>query len=295
MLQAQAFYMYEDVPDSDEELSIGHGSPSDLSAASSQAGSVGSHASSAHIHAHAEAASRPSPGDAEEASIAARTNGLASNQPDSQAADQQPANADSYDVETLAASMSNATHMPGVQYCSSPGNLAVGKALDADMPPNGSCNTGHSRQNENSTDPEHAGTPAADQKQPLPDPQVPLKPGLVTNSAAEMSGAPSASTQASTSQVSQAGGVSEEPHKRKAATVFDQDTADQAEAADLDAGIAAVAADDMDVNASMPANRLPRDAGDSADKVSADVSDNAQLSLSTRQTRRTQPSARRWR
>ena len=284
--------MYEDVPDSDEELSIGHGSPSDLSAASSQAGSVGSHASSADISS-AEVASRPSSGDAEEASPAANMSGAASNQPDSHAADQQPANADRHDEERLAASMVNATHLPGVQTCSSPGNLAVSEQLEADMPPNGSCHIGRSQQAENGSVPERTETIAAHQRQPVPDPQVPLKPGLVTHSGVEMLGAPSATAQASISQLSHSGGVSVEAHKRKAATVFDQDIADQAEAVDLDAGIAAGATDDMGVNASLSANKSPRDAGNIADRVSVDMSDDAQLSsLSTRQTRRTQPSAR---
>lgn len=42
-MQAEAFYEYEDVPDSDEEMSIGHGSASDLSEASSQDASALSH------------------------------------------------------------------------------------------------------------------------------------------------------------------------------------------------------------------------------------------------------------
>lgn len=296
VLQAQAFYMYEDVPDSDEELSIGHGSPSDLSATSSQAGSVGSRASSAD-NSSAEVASRPSPGDAEEASPAAKMNGAATNSSENHAADQQPANTHSHDIEKLGANMSNATHMPGAQSCSSPSNLADGKQLEGDMPPNVSCLFSHSMQEENGTDPERTGTIAADQGQQLSDQKAPLKPGPATNSAAEMPGAPSASAQASTSQVSQAGVVSEEPRKRKAATVFDQGIADQAEAADLDAGIVAGAADDVNVNvsASMPANRLPKDAGNIAVKVSADMSDDAQLSLSTRQTRSTQPRLAPWR
>lgn len=292
VLQAQAFYMYEDVPDSDEELSIGHGSPSDLSAASSQAGSARSHASSADISS-AEVASRPSPGDAEGdgASPAAEINVAASKH----AAAQQPDNTDSHHETRLAASMINVTHMPGVPSGSSPSSSAAGKQLEADMPPNGSCLIGHSRQEGNGTDLERAGTSPADQGEQLSDPQAPFKPHLATNKAAEMPGAPSASASASANQVFQAGGVSEEPRKRKAATVFDQGIADQAEAADLDAGIAAGAADDMDVNASMPANRLPGDAGNIADKVSADVSDDAQVSMSTRQTRRTQPRLAPWR
>ena len=294
VLQAQAFYMYEDVPDSDEELSVGHGSPSDLSAASSQAGSVGSHASSTDISS-AEVASRPSPGDAEDASPAAKLNDDASNTSGNRAADQQPANADSYDEDRLAVSMSPATHMLGVQSCSSYSKSAAGKQLQGDLSPSGSCLVGQSRQEENGTDPEHAGTIAADQGQQLSDPKVLLKPGPATNSGAEMPGAPSASAQAPTRQVSQAGGVSEEPRKRKAATVFDQGIADQAEAVDLDAGIAAGAADDMNVNASMSANGSPKDAGNIADKVSADMSDDAQLSLSTRQTRRTQSRLAPWR
>ena len=294
VLQAQAFYMYEDVPDSDEELSIGHGSPSDLSAASSQAGSVGSHASSIDISS-AEVASRPSPGDAEEASPFAKMDGAASNAPDKHAADEHPADADSHVEERLAASMSNATHMPGIQSCSSPRNLAAGEQLEADMPANESRHIGRGRQEENGTDPERTERSAADQGQQLSDPQAPFRPGLATNNAAEMPDAPLASAQNSTSQVSQAGEVSEEPCKRKAATVFDQSIADQAEAADLDAGIAAGAADNMDVNASIPANRSPKDASDIAGKVSADGSDEIQLSLSTRQTRRTQPRLAPWR
>ena len=43
VLQAEAFYEYEDVPDSDEEMSIGHGSASDVSEASSQGASALSH------------------------------------------------------------------------------------------------------------------------------------------------------------------------------------------------------------------------------------------------------------
>ena len=59
ILQAQAFYEYEDVPDSDEEMSIGHGSPSDVSAGSSQHGSDADEVVSSAHGTHAEVANRP--------------------------------------------------------------------------------------------------------------------------------------------------------------------------------------------------------------------------------------------
>ena len=58
-MQAQAYYEYEDVPDSDEEMSIGHGSPSDISAGSSQAGSEADEAVSSNHGTHEEASSAP--------------------------------------------------------------------------------------------------------------------------------------------------------------------------------------------------------------------------------------------
>lgn len=57
--EAQAYYEYEDVPDSDEEMSIGHGSPSDISAGSSQAGSDVDEAVSSNHGIHEEASSVP--------------------------------------------------------------------------------------------------------------------------------------------------------------------------------------------------------------------------------------------
>ena len=279
--------MYEDVPDSDEELSIGHGSPSDLSAASSQAGS---HASSADMSS-AEVASRLSPDDEGMASPAANLNGAASNQPDTHAAGEQPALANGHDKGSASASMSSE---PGVQSLPSPGSAS--KQLEAHIP-NGSSRSGHIRRGANGTNPEGTGTSAANQRQQLSGPQLPMKPGLATNDAAVVPGVPSVAPEVSTSEVSQDGGVSEEHCKRNAATVFDQGIADQAEAADLNAGIAACVADDVDVNVDMPANRSPRDAGNNPGKVSADMSDldDTQLSFSTRQTRRSQPRPAPWR
>lgn len=276
--------MYEDVPDSDEELSIGHGSPSDLSAASSQAGS---HASSADISS-AEVASRPSPDDEDEASPAANLNGAASNQPDIQAGGEQPANANGHNKGSSSAVSSE----PGVQSLRSPGRLGASKQLEAHIP-NGSSRSGHIGRGANGTSPERTGTSAANQRQQLSDPQLPMKPGLATSDAVVMPGVPPVPLQVSPHEVSQAGGGSEIDCKRKGATVFDQGVADQAEAADLDAGIAACIADDVDVNASMPANRSPKDAS----RVSADMSDldDTQLSFSTRQTRRSQPRLAPWR
>lgn len=105
-MQAQAFYEYEDVPDSDEELSIGHGSASDMSAGSSQEGSLISHASSlddtiAEVlskapgidggspaaaangsdHWHPPAAASASPADAVAAEDAAASNGYNPDKP----------------------------------------------------------------------------------------------------------------------------------------------------------------------------------------------------------------------
>lgn len=288
VLQAQAFYMYEDVPDSDEELSIGHGSPSDLSAAGSQASAD---ISSADISS-AEVASRPSPDDEDEASPAATLNGAASYQPDTHAAGEQSADANGHDKGSSSAVSSE----PGVQSLPNPGSLGASKQLEAHIP-NASSRSGHIRRGANGISPERSGTSAANQRQQLSDPQLPMKPGLATNDAVVMPGVPPVPPQVPASEVSQAGGVSEEHCKRKAATVFDQGIADQAEAADLDAGIAACIADDVDVNASMPANRSPRDASNHPGKVSADMSelDDTQLSFSTRQTRRSQPRLAPWR
>lgn len=289
VLQAQAFYMYEDVPDSDEELSIGHGSPSDLSAASSQAGS---HASSADMSS-AEVASTPSPDDEDEASPAANSNGAASNQPDTHAAGEQPAAAaNGHDKGSLSAVGSE----PGVQSLPIPGSLGASKQLEAHIP-HGSSRSGHIRRGAYGTGPECKGTSAADQRQHLSEPQLPMRPGLASNDAAVMPGVPSVPLQVSASELSQAGGVSEEHCNRNAATVFDQGIADQAEAADLDAGIAACIADDVDVSASMPANTSPRDAYNNPGRVSADMSDldDTQLSFTTRQTRRSQPRPAPWR
>ena len=79
ILQAQAFYEYEDVPDSDEEMSIGHGSPSDVSAVSSQHGSDADEAISSNHGAHAEVASRPAEAGAETPSAATGTSAAQAN------------------------------------------------------------------------------------------------------------------------------------------------------------------------------------------------------------------------
>ncbi|KAL3146432.1 hypothetical protein ABBQ32_003111 [Trebouxia sp. C0010 RCD-2024] len=284
--QAQAFYMYEDVPDSDEEISIGHGSPSDLSAASSQAGSVASHASSADVSS-AEIASRPSLAE-EEAGPAAENNNAASNQAGSQADDQRLAHASLQNSPTMAASVSQATRIQSVHR---PDIVAAGQQLEADVSPDRSGDADHSREELNGTGPEH---PKAGQAQHLPNLQAPLKPHPAIWNVAVMPGVTSASAPASTHQSLLEHGVSEGPRKRKAATVFHQGMADQAEAADLKAGIAAGVADDMGVNTSMPVDSLPKD-GRTADEMSTDLPDGARVSVSTMQTRKAHPRAAPWR
>ena len=109
-----------------------------------------------------------------------------------------------------------------------------------------------------------------------------------------MPGVPPVSAHASTHQSTLDRGESEGPRKRKATTVFDQGMADQAEAADLKAGIAAGAADDTGVNASMPVHNSPKD-GHTADETTTDLPDGARVSVSTMQTRKSQPRAAPWR
>ncbi|KAL3157028.1 hypothetical protein ABBQ38_001277 [Trebouxia sp. C0009 RCD-2024] len=284
--QAQAFYMYEDVPDSDEEISIGHGSPSDLSAASSQAGSVASHASSADVSS-AEVASRPSSAE-EEAGPAAENDNAASNRAGRQADDQQLAHASLHDRTTMAASVSQATRL---QSDHSPSVLAASQQLEAGVSPDRSGDADHSRQELNGTGPERR---KAGQSPQLPILQAPQKPRPATRNVAMMPGVTSASAPASPHQSSLEHGVSEGPRKRKAATVFDQGLADQAEAADLKAGIAAGVADDVGVNASLPVDISSKD-GHTADEMSTVLPDGARVSVSTMQTRKAQPRAAPWR
>lgn len=278
--------MFEDVPDSDEEMSIGHGSPSDLSAASSQAGSVASDAGSADISS-AEVVSRPSPPDTEEGAPAAESNVAASREADSPVNGKQPAHA----TAIMAASMSQATRP--LSHCSQ-GILAADQQLKAVVPADGGSHADRCKKDVNGVEAERAEIPAANPSQQLSNLQAPSKPCTATSCAALMPAAPLASAQASTHKSLLDCGVSEGVRKRKAATVFDQGIADQAEAADFYAGISAIDADDTGVNTSMSAQHSPKD-GHTSGKVSTDLPDGARVSLSTMQTRKSQPRTAPWR
>lgn len=230
--QAQAFYEYEDVPDSDEEMSIGHGGASDMSAASSQAGSLASHASTA-VEEHAE--------------VISKAPGSRDNSP------QQPANSNSTlhaaadasgSAAAAAAGESKATdngHGADMPHLNSAGSRmaaaqlsdsAAVQSLDLDVP---AC---QHQQGVSEAEPEpgmnsHSEAAPLDQ---LPDRRKDTdSPGSPMHTVAAGAAAAVAPGQ----------GEDVSPRKRKAATVFDQSVAAQAEAADLSAGIAAQGVDNQ--------------------------------------------------
>ena len=223
LVQAQAFYEYEDVPDSDEEMSIGHGSASDMSAASSQAGSLASHASTGSdldLDGQAEVLSR------------APNTALGS-----------PATAAGLDFVEPAAAGGAASH---VGKAVSTENMAM-LHLQTDPSTSTACcsperaptrnHTGHSTQKVGASD-FPADHDAATEPRGL-DRQIrspannhlhPDNDSVLVHKANGLSAdVPSAATS----------GLPTTRPKRKALTVFDQDKADEAEAADLHAGIAA--------------------------------------------------------
>lgn len=276
--------MYEDVPDSDEELSVGHGSPSDISAASSQAGSLASHASSADITS-AEVLSRPSTDCEAQESTAAEQIATVSNK--GKGVEEQPPDAHNNGSKPLPSSLSNSTQVESDQ------SQEVAGAAAAEQPTAGhtSASTSHAdvcRQDANTEQPEHATEYAREQQHQKIHAQAPSEPVLAdhSNGFAVLPGDPSVA----------AHGLSAETRKRKAATVFDQGVAEQAEAADVNAGIAADPADDLDADRSMPTHELLTAAGDASNEPPNSASDNhAPGSLPKKQPPKAAPRLAPWR
>ena len=227
MTQAQAFYEYEDVPDSDEEMSIGHGSASDMSAASSQAGSLASHASTA-VDEHAEVISKAPGSRGDSPKQPANSNGTLH-----AAAD---ANGSTAAVNGGAKATDNG-HGAGILHLNSAGsemaapqlsNSAAVQSLDA-----AACQR-QERVSETEPGMESLSEAAVDPIGQLQDRQKVTDPA----------DSPILTVAATAAEAMEPGhGEDVSQRKRKAATVFDQGVAAQAEAADLDAGIAAQVVD----------------------------------------------------
>ncbi len=224
MTQAQAFYEYEDVPDSDEEMSIGHGSASDMSAASSQAGSLASQASTA-AEEHAEVISK-APGSGEDSP-------------------QQPANrigtlhtaadaSDAADGETKATDNGHGADMLHLNSAGS--RMAAPQLSDSAAVQSLDAATCQHQERVSEAEPGMDSHSEADPLDQLPDRQK------NTNSP----GSPIHTVAASAAAAVEPGqGEDASQRKRKAATVFDQGVAAHAEAADLNAGIAAQEVDNQ--------------------------------------------------
>lgn len=211
--QAQAFYEYEDVPDSDEEMSIGHGSASDMSAASSQAGSLRSHAST-DVEEHAEVISKAPGSD----SPKQPGNGIHHTATDAH---------DAADGETKA---TDSGHGAGMLHLNSAGSVTAAAQLSESAAVQSNAATCQHQELVAEAEPAMDSHSKADLVGQVPDRQKD------TDSA----GSPTQTVAATAAAAVEPGhGKDVSQRKRKAATVFDQGMAAQAEAADLNAGIAA--------------------------------------------------------
>ena len=294
--QAKAFYMYEDVPDSDEEMSIGHGSPSDISAAGSQAGSDASHASSAGVES-AEVLSRPSPQDAAEEGLPSRDTATATLSHQAGSGDCEAANGWSEHNQSnsdgfAAASHNDSTHTPSMQSHASTDLPDFVQPPEADLSPGVLGHAGDSRQDVKAAElDEHATTSAVNGNQQDPVSQTRLEAAADSHHSvdgfAHQSDKPLAPNHAPKKLGSQTDMLPEATHKRKAATVFDQGIAEEAEAADIDDGIVATAADDMNAIAS----QQPSDG--SILGVAAEYPSDSTMPM--RQSRKSQPKTAPWR
>ncbi|DBA68202.1 TPA: hypothetical protein ACH3X2_013819 [Trebouxia sp. C0005] len=226
--QAQAFYEYEDVPDSDEEMSIGHGSASDMSAASSQAGSLASLASTA-AEEHAEVISK-APGSRDNSpQQTANSNGTLHTAVD--------ANGSTADADGETRATDNGHGADTLHLNSAGSRMAAPQLSDSDAVQ--SLNAATCQHQERVSEAEH-GMDSHSEADPLdqqPDRQQDNNPlGSPTHTAAASAAA----------AVEPGQGKDVSQRKRKAATVFDQGVAAQAEAADVNAGIAAQEVDHQD-------------------------------------------------
>ncbi len=265
--QAQAFYEYEDVPDSDEEMSIGHGSASDMSAGSSQAGSLASHASSAD-DPHAEVLSK-APG-IEADSPTATVHAAISHHPDNVASA-------GGDDPGAAASVQNNSHEAAMHVDHTANALNLSSAPDQDRAaPVEAAAYDHE-------------SSRATGLQPPDDGPVHHGNGSLLHQAD--SSLPAAVPEAAEPHVTLDGS-----HKRTAATVFNQGIADEAEAADLNAGIS-VAADADDGEPAADSTRQVQVGNESTETDTAvERPTEGQLSsLSVKSTRKVQPRPAPWR
>ena len=220
------------MPDSDEEMSIGHGGASDMSAASSQAGSLASHASTA-VEEHAEVISK-APGSRDNSPQQPGN----SNSTLHAAADASGSAAAAAGGETKATDNGHGADMPHLNSAGSRmaaaqlSDSAAIQLLDLDA---AAC---QHQQGVSEAEPEpgmnsHSEAAPLDQ---LPDRRKDTdSPGSPMHTVA--AGAAAAVAPGQGEDVSQ--------RKRQAATVFDQSVAAQAEAADLSAGIAAQGVDNQ--------------------------------------------------
>ena len=277
--------MYEDVPDSDEEMSIGHGSPSDISAASSQELSSASHASGADISS-AEVLSRATPaaGGLEQGHTGRQASGTSSqaDNGNSKAAGDEPTNADSNDDETVAADLGNGSHIDRADPDGSNGVSETGQQSEAELLSCASRRNDHqparpsteagARLSQHSSDAQHSSHAPVDNH----------------SQNSNLLQEPTPAVSASMRNVAQVDGSLLGCGKRKAATVFDHGIAEQAEAADLNAGIVAggIAAN---------TDGQPIESG-VTEKASADVSDStAKPGACTRQACKLQSRTAPWR
>ena len=214
MTQAQAFYEYEDVPDSDEEMSIGHGSASDMSAASSQAGPLASHASTA-VEERAEVISKAPGSRGDSPNQSTNSNGTLHTAADAGGSAAAVGNGHGADMLRLN---SAGSEMAAPQLSDS----AAVQLLDA-----ATC---QHQERVSETEPGIESHSEANPVVQLQDRQKDTdSPGSPVHTVA--------ATAAEAMEPGEGKDVSQS--KRKEATVFDQGVAAQAEAADLDAGIAA--------------------------------------------------------
>ena len=202
-------------------MSIGHGSASDMSAASSQAGSLPSHASTA-VEEHAEVISK-APGRGED-SPKRPANG-------NRTLHTAAGGSDSADAADGEANATGSGHGADMLHLNNAGNVAAAPQLsDSAAVQSLDTVTCQHQEHVSEAEPGIDSHSEADPVGQLPDRQKD------TDSA----GSPIHTVAATASAAVEPGQGKDASHrKRKAATVFDQGMAAQAEAADLNAGIAA--------------------------------------------------------
>ena len=224
MTQAQAFYEYEDVPDSDEEMSIGHGSASDMSAASSQAGSLASHASTA-VEEHAEVISKAPGSRGDSPKQPTNSNGTLHTAAD--------AGGSAAAVERGAKATGNGHGADMLHLNNAGSEMAAPQLSDSAAVQLLDAATCQHEERVSETEPGIESHSEANPVVQLQDRQKDTdSPGSPVHTVA--------ATAAEAMEPGEPGeGKDVSQSKRKAATVFDQGMAAQAEAADLDAGIAA--------------------------------------------------------